>query len=546
MPEDTQQKVSIILQAKDQASSTIKQVADTARRELSGGAFKGLKDAFGEDSSFGALAKMFKGAGALGGLSLASQTLNTLTKGAVEFRNAMQDSSKSVGDIVEQTAGAIPVYGQIWQAGRNIHELFAGDQAYLQQMTEDAERMNGLLSFRRNLLKEENEQHRQMLETMQSIKDRMALMNNPLQPGNTILGLTQSNEQQRREVADQLKKSIDAANEAFAKDPGVQATKEKLKAAMASYQTELDIDLQNNGYKDAPPQVKAGAEYSTRKAKELVASLAMQLAGAQKQHDAHIAQLRSDAEKLTGIRKEETDALIEQAKQEASIRDSHLAAIRSDYQERLKLARDFTAQLGDIQQSARESQLRGAGRGFDADMLRSRFDLAKAHTANMLGMPSTMGLDGTFNFRGLSAFGSGFNSLLDSAMTEGALQQMNAARIDALKGELGKRGWTALGVNGMSMRGLLPDWLQGLNNPNALPYSASGGGIPSASDAGRLSGIVAKSLEEQSLRNASKPQKVESPSLEKKIDEAVNRAATSIGKAIGGLFSGPVFSGQRG
>jgi hypothetical protein len=85
--------------------------------------FKTLRGSLGRRSEFGETLELFKSGGVLFGLVEAGRILNDGTTKAREFFDEFREGKKTIGEVADGIAGSLPVIGQFWQAGRNIHEI---------------------------------------------------------------------------------------------------------------------------------------------------------------------------------------------------------------------------------------------------------------------------------------------------------------------------------------------------------------------------------------------------------------------------------------
>lgn len=131
---------------------------DKAKKDLAGfkGTLDGLKKGLGEESAFGGMFKIFKGAGAVAGLALASRLLSESTGKAAELVAEFRDGQKSAGDIAEELWQSTPILGDIRKAGLNIRELWDDQARSIRHMTENAEALNLATAARKKLLEDSN------------------------------------------------------------------------------------------------------------------------------------------------------------------------------------------------------------------------------------------------------------------------------------------------------------------------------------------------------------------------------------------------------
>src|SRR5687768_13054199 len=114
----------IIVAAKNQTAAGLKSV----ERDV-GGTLKRLKGQFGEESALGNIGKLLTGAGAVAGITLIGRALSDASAKAVELKDAFNAGTIGAGELADQLARSVPILGQLYTAGRNLRELFTGEQA---------------------------------------------------------------------------------------------------------------------------------------------------------------------------------------------------------------------------------------------------------------------------------------------------------------------------------------------------------------------------------------------------------------------------------
>jgi hypothetical protein len=88
-----------------------------------------LKRTLGGRSDLKDIVELFRGAGPVAGIALAGRALNDMSSAAVEIKNDLNSGAMSLGEASEKIMATLPIFGQYWQAGRNIRELFTGENA---------------------------------------------------------------------------------------------------------------------------------------------------------------------------------------------------------------------------------------------------------------------------------------------------------------------------------------------------------------------------------------------------------------------------------
>lgn len=130
-----------------------------------------LRAGFGRESTFGGFAKIAQGGGAILGLSIVGKELNEVTEKAVKLKEEFQTGQKSAGDIAEELAKSLPVFGGFISAGRNIRELFTGEQAAADRIKESSEAITSSTEFRLQKMKELRQENDAFYLTMVKIKN---------------------------------------------------------------------------------------------------------------------------------------------------------------------------------------------------------------------------------------------------------------------------------------------------------------------------------------------------------------------------------------
>ena len=80
----------------------------------------------------------------------------------VEIRNKQLEGNADTGQMIDDAIGSLPIVGGIWGAGRNIHELFTGDQFKQKQEDETQKTQEEFHSARLDLFRGMIEDRRKM------------------------------------------------------------------------------------------------------------------------------------------------------------------------------------------------------------------------------------------------------------------------------------------------------------------------------------------------------------------------------------------------
>lgn len=102
------------------AAKDVRVLSASVKREQD--TFDRLKSTFGESSKFGRFAMILGGAGAAGAAMLLARSLGNAAEQMGKVANEVRSGEKGMGDLAEAALGVVPVFGQIWQAGRQIQQ----------------------------------------------------------------------------------------------------------------------------------------------------------------------------------------------------------------------------------------------------------------------------------------------------------------------------------------------------------------------------------------------------------------------------------------
>jgi hypothetical protein len=182
------------------------------------GGLKGLKGALGEESALGNFAKMARGAGAVAGISIVGQVLKDATGKMVELSDAFHRGEISYGQMFEQVAASVPVYGDIWQAGKNIQEMFTHEERDAREILKVEKMRNAVMDERKASLERIKQIQKSIDDTTRTAAQKRSL--DGMKPGarrdRAELGFEQVNA--RIDLKDQYDKERKAIAEKSAKD----------------------------------------------------------------------------------------------------------------------------------------------------------------------------------------------------------------------------------------------------------------------------------------------------------------------------------------
>lgn len=171
-----------------------------------------LKKGLGEDSKFGGVFKILAGTGAVAGLALAGRLLSEVTAKAVEMRDAFADGSKSAAEVADELARSVPVFGEIYKAGRDIRELFSGSQAETNKILEDAKRLDSVYEDQKKSVKEIHDYHKRTADIVRQLDNERERVGQEGPMRDAIMARQQADDIRREalERRDEKHKSADA------------------------------------------------------------------------------------------------------------------------------------------------------------------------------------------------------------------------------------------------------------------------------------------------------------------------------------------------
>lgn len=196
--------------------------------EKSKGLIGDLKSSLGKGSTLGQSMKILAGGGAVAGFAMIGRELEALTGKAIEFRDAMREGKMEAGDVVEELAKSLPIYGGVIAAGRNIRELITGEQAAITAIEQSATAANAKAKAYADSMKTVADYHRATLEYLAQMEIKyQAIGASPFlqKQAQQLLQRRAENRALETEREDQVKK----INDEFA--PALKAAQEKLAAA---------------------------------------------------------------------------------------------------------------------------------------------------------------------------------------------------------------------------------------------------------------------------------------------------------------------------
>jgi hypothetical protein len=161
MANENEKTIDIIVNAEDRtgkglidADRSLKAFNDRTRKmredeeKKTESFFKSLKSRFGEDSAFGLAAKTAIGAGAVAGVGVITNALESATHKAVDLRNQFSQGKIDALGFADGLARSIPIIGDIYGSFSNVVELLDGGKLRARQFAEEAAALDRLAASR--------------------------------------------------------------------------------------------------------------------------------------------------------------------------------------------------------------------------------------------------------------------------------------------------------------------------------------------------------------------------------------------------------------
>jgi hypothetical protein len=102
---------------------------------------KDIRSQTGEGSGVHQLSQLLVGGGIVAGFGLLSREVNKMAGAAADMSDAFRSGKASLGDMAESMAASVPIYGDIWEAGRKIRETFTGEKWAFAQIEQEFQRL---------------------------------------------------------------------------------------------------------------------------------------------------------------------------------------------------------------------------------------------------------------------------------------------------------------------------------------------------------------------------------------------------------------------
>lgn len=172
--------ISISISAQDKTregfDGAMRRLKELRREEtLSGEAIFKRTIAGGPQSMIEAGADMFGAGLAVFAIDQVGRALNATVDKVREIRKEMRETGASAGEMADKLAGTLPVYGQIWQAGRKIREDLDGTADALAAVNAQTEAMNAMSAIRQQSAEKFRQAMDQTLAIVSKIRQEMAM-----------------------------------------------------------------------------------------------------------------------------------------------------------------------------------------------------------------------------------------------------------------------------------------------------------------------------------------------------------------------------------
>jgi hypothetical protein len=359
---DSERVLTYKVAATDEASQVFAKVGAAAeklsRRQESEGILENLKGSFGRGSTFFEIGHLLEGSGPIRGLSLMSGMVKEVAEHAAELTKQLHDGTIDAGEMVEKLAGGIPVFGQLWSAGRAIREIFTGEAEETERILHTAELTNRNLEAQKQLLEHAEQSHERSLATLKQIRAQMVLIG---------MGEPHRSFVQAGLTADATRGQADKEFSAAEKQANADANKvlpdqnEALKRARERAERARENDESSGVAPDAlegvaPDVGQADAARKARLAAEAdVDRLEHQVRNTERIRDEQIAQAR--AERDANLRAADTQEDNERAEAQRRANEA---------EERTR--REANERLDELESQARQARLRSMGQDADAEL----------------------------------------------------------------------------------------------------------------------------------------------------------------------------------
>lgn len=332
------QQVDFRISAQDQASGVFAKV---------GRGLDDLKKVAGNRGPLKDVAELLAGGGAIAGLSFGASILREMSEEAVKLRDEFNAGTISAGELTERLVAALPVFGQIRQAGLAIRELITGEAAEARAIAQEAGATNAFIDIQNKYRAEGELRSREHLLTLRDIRQEEERIGLAAAEAGRVAA-EQAFERRTATIKDQ-------ADREKANDPNRgerEAAQAKLKVAQAAAEARAEalkdpVGITPEGLEPInDPEYRAAIDARDQAARQLE-----QLKRASGERNADIERKQGEEEQAAAKLRDK--ALQEAAEEQARARE--------------KLQRDHELRLSRIRSEARAESLAEAGQQLEAE-----------------------------------------------------------------------------------------------------------------------------------------------------------------------------------
>lgn len=332
--------ITIPIEAKDRTKKGL----DDTKKSVDG-FFKSLKGGLGEESAFGNAFKLLNGAGAVAGLALAGRELNKLADKAAELNKEYRDGSKSAGEVAEELAKSLPVFGEVIAAGRTFRGILDGTADQAAQIANETKAVTAAMEAQKAVAADRKKNTDDYLASLRQISVEIGKLQRQ-DPDRTVFG-----------IREQTRDDLDASVKDFA------ARRAKVLADYEAKAKESTAAINAVG-----PGVKTKLLGTDETEESKAARRSFEQTRITQQKQLEVAKKAKD-DALKDLDREEAATRSALASRGA-FREKDFLGQREDSAraERRKSAEESAKELTDAYRDARSAALRDAGRDLDADL----------------------------------------------------------------------------------------------------------------------------------------------------------------------------------
>jgi hypothetical protein len=134
-----------------------------------------LKKQFGARGPLKDLVELAVGGGAIAGISFLTSTIERATENAKTLSMEFRAGTKTTGEMVDESLKLIPIFGDIYAAGRNIREVITGEEAALARVRMQAELVAESYEKVRDIIRQIDDAQKDLAKGTKQIIDQTAL-----------------------------------------------------------------------------------------------------------------------------------------------------------------------------------------------------------------------------------------------------------------------------------------------------------------------------------------------------------------------------------